>query len=124
MTFLNMLYPIKKNWIKLVIKFRLIEEEPRTRLFNQIYRRARNKEKFLCTLEKELCYKTLEQKLKDPQLEEKVGSFQKRKNNLALKFLCFWDKKKHVVKLSYEPNFKESIIPSNTKSIKMNTRLL
>ena len=79
---------------------------------------------FLYTLEKELCYKTLEQKLKDPQLEEKLGSFQKRKNKPALKFLCFWDKKKHVVKLPYEPDFKESIIPSNTKSMKMNKRLL
>ena len=94
MTFLNMLYPIKKKWIGLVIKFRLIEEEPRTRLFNQIYRRVRNKEFFLYTLEKELCYETLKHKLKDPQLEEKVGSFQKRKSKLALKFLCFWDKKK------------------------------
>lgn len=60
-------------------------------------------------LEEENVFQTVEDKLKEPQLKDNINIFQRkiRKRNMQGSPKCFLGKKKHVVELPFQPDFKE-----------------
>lgn len=129
--FLHMLYPIQSidekgitssvNSQKITFKF---ITQPRYHEIDVIHKRIKRKENILNSLSQELNYKKLAENLKQPAILNKIKQFQ----SFIEKTVCsnipnaFWERKKHIVHLPYELDFKENSIPTKARPIAMGPR--
>jgi len=64
--------------------------------------------------------------LEKPQVKEKIQSLLKHIQSTIYSNLpnAFWNRKRHIVDLPYEKDFKEKQIPTKARPIQMNEELL
>ena len=84
------------------------------------------KQNQICHLQEELTYLRIEEQLKVPSIQLKVTDLEA----LLKKRICsdlpnaFWERKKHIISLPYEPYFDEKNIPTKARPTQMNFELL
>ena len=84
------------------------------------------KRKQICHLQEEISYLRIEEQLQNPSLLLKIKDF----SELIKKRICsdlpnaFWERKKHIISLPYEPDFDERNIPTKARPTQMNFELL
>ena len=94
-------------------------------IFKQI-NRLQSKEKQIFHLQEEISYLRIEEQLQNPSLQLKIANFEQ----LIKKGICtdlsnaFWERRKHIISLPYEPNFNEKDIPTKARPTQMNFKLL
>ena len=132
--FLKKLFPIKKIDEKSIIgtfqgkeiTFSFISE-PKTRFINEIKKSLlQAKENQINFLKQEINILKIEERLKNPKLQDKIKLVQ---NQFSLQICndhpnAFWDRKKHIVSLPYEDDFNESQIPTKARPCQMNSEYL
>ena len=73
-----------------------------------------------------MSYLRIEEQLQSPSLQLKISDLEQ----LIKKRICsdfpnaFWERKKHIISLPYEPNFNEKDIPTKARRTQMNFELL
>lgn len=77
-------------------------------------------------LKEEVNISTIDEKLENPKLKEKIQMFL---NRFSLNICdehpnAFWDRKKHIITLPYEEDFNESKIPTKARPCQMNSEYL
>jgi hypothetical protein len=84
------------------------------------------KKKHINMLNKEIQYKRIESQLESKNIKDKIILLQQRfeKEICSEHPNAFWDRKKHIVSLPYEPNFNERSIPTKARPIQMNQQYL
>ncbi|KAL4199047.1 hypothetical protein AMTRI_Chr03g142980 [Amborella trichopoda] len=130
--FLTLLYPltIDQTGISSTIQntpihFNFIHK-PKLKEINNVKSQLQNKEKFLCTLKQELKYKSIEEQINTPSIQQKIQSIQHHiETSICSEHPnAFWERKKHSISLPYEQGFEEKQIPTKARPIQMNTILL
>lgn len=131
--FLHMLYPIQhidKHGITSIVEGHTLTFDfiapPRYHEINLLQKKVKRKEKFLLSLSQELGYKKIDEQLQNPNLQDKISTLQKEIETAICADIpnAFWDRKKHMVELPYEPDFKESHISTRARPIAMSPRHL
>ncbi|KAK2370424.1 hypothetical protein QL285_083475 [Trifolium repens] len=137
--FLSLLYPftvsheaITSNALGREVIFRFFEA-PRTKDLNTVQNLSTStinlisqKKKHINMLNKEIQYKRIENQLESKNIKDKIILLQQRfeKEICSEHPNAFWDRKKHIVSLPYEPNFNERSIPTKARPIQMNQQYL
>uniref|UniRef100_A0A0R0ESJ6 Retropepsins domain-containing protein n=1 Tax=Glycine max TaxID=3847 RepID=A0A0R0ESJ6_SOYBN len=77
-------------------------------------------------LKEEVYFNNIQIQLEKPQVKEKIQSLLSHIESIVCSVLpnAFWDRKKHIVDLPYEKNFREKQIPTKARPIQMNEELL
>ncbi|KAL4181775.1 hypothetical protein AMTRI_Chr12g239110 [Amborella trichopoda] len=131
-SFLTLLYPLTIDQIgisstiqNIPIHFNFIHK-PKLKELNNVKSQLQNKERFLCTLKQELKYKSIEEQINTPSIQQKIQSIQ---HHIEISICsehpnAFWERKKHNISLPYEQGFDDKQIPTKAKPIQMNTILL
>jgi len=107
-----------------LIKKKILELQTSS-IFKQI-NSVQTKQSQICHLQEELFYLRIEEQLQKPFIQFKISEFEQ----LIKKQICydvpnaFWERKKHIISLPYEPNFNETNIPTTARSTQMNFELL
>ncbi|KAL4193797.1 hypothetical protein AMTRI_Chr06g201140 [Amborella trichopoda] len=130
--FLTLLYPltidetgISSTIQNIPIHFNFIHK-PKLKELNSVKSQLQNKERFLCTLKQEIKYKSIEEQIITPSIQQKIQAIQKQIETT----ICsehpnaFWERKRHSITLPYEQGFDEKQIPTKARPIQMNTILL
>lgn len=92
----------------------------------ELKNRKKKKEKFLYSLQEEVKYRSLQEKLGSLEIKEIIKEFQE----ILEKEVCLdipnalWSRKKHMVNLLYEEGFNENKINTKARTIQMNDRHL
>ena len=87
-------------------------------IFKQI-NSLHSKEEQICHLQEEISYIRIEAQLKTLSVQLKISELEQ----LFKKRMCFdlpnafWERKKHIISLPYEPNFNEKNIPTKARPI-------
>lgn len=93
---------------------------------NNLKSKIEEKEKVLFSLKKEIIEKTMKEKISSPKLQLEIEDFKEKlaKEVFANIPNAFWSRNKFVVELPYEPDFRETMIPTKARPIQMNERHL
>ncbi|KAH1262561.1 polyprotein [Glycine max] len=77
-------------------------------------------------LKEEVSFNNIQIQLGKPQVKEKIQSLLNHIESTVCSELphAFWDRKKHIVDLPYEKDFREKQIPTKARPIQMNEELL
>jgi len=77
-------------------------------------------------LKEEASFNNIQVQLGKPQIKEKIQSLLNHIESTVCSDLshAFWDRKKHIVDLPYEKDFREKQIPTKARPIQMNEELL
>ncbi|KAL4183005.1 hypothetical protein AMTRI_Chr11g95990 [Amborella trichopoda] len=130
--FLTLLYPLTIDQTRISstiqnipIHFNFIHK-PKLKELNNVKSQLQNKERFLCTLKQELKYKSIEEQINTPSIQQKIQSIQHHiETSIGSEHPnAFWERKKHNISLPYEQGFDEKQIPTKARPIQMNTILL
>ncbi|KAG5066364.1 hypothetical protein JHK86_010095 [Glycine max] len=75
---------------------------------------------------KEVSFSNIQNQLEKPQIKERIQSLLKHIESSVCSDLphAFWDRKKHIVDLPYEKDFREKQISTKARPIQMNEELL
>lgn len=131
--FIHKIFPLKKvdkdgitgTFNGKSITFEFITQ-PVTKMLSELRDQIMKKNKQICFLKDEINMLTIEEKLENPKLKEKI---QMIVNKFSLK-ICndhpntFWNRKKHIVSLPYEEGFSENNIPTKARPGQMKPELL
>ena len=84
------------------------------------------KQNQICHLQEEISYLQIEEHLKNPSIQLKILDFEQLLKNKICSDLpnAFWERKKHIISLPYEPHFHEKSIPTKARPTQMNFELL
>ncbi|KAL4180674.1 hypothetical protein AMTRI_Chr12g267040 [Amborella trichopoda] len=130
--FLTLLYPlaidetgISSTIQNIPIHFNFIQK-PKLKELNNVRSQLQNKERFLYTLKQEIKYKSIEEQIQTPSIQQKIQSIQHHiETSICSEHPnAFWERKKHTITLPYEQGFDEKQIPTKARPIQMNTILL
>lgn len=85
-----------------------------------------DKTKFITSLKQEVSQRNLEERINDPKIQQRIKTIHEEMLNsiCAESPNAFWERKKHVVNLPYEPGFDETLIPTKARPIAMGPRHL
>ncbi|KAG8661721.1 hypothetical protein MANES_01G032701v8 [Manihot esculenta] len=131
--FLHMIYPIKRvseEGINTEIEGKVITfhfvSQPRIKAIDVLKNHIKSKNKFINSLKYEVSFKMIEEMINDPKVQQKIKIIQDKMLNsiCAESPNAFWERKKHVVNLSYEPDFNEKLIRTKARPIAMGPRHL
>lgn len=131
--FLHMLYSIQriaKEGISTEINGKGITfhfiSQPRLKEIDVLKCNIQDKTKFITSLKQEVSQRNLEERINDPKIQQRIKTI----HEAMLNSICaespnaFWERKKHVVNLPYEPGFDETLIPTKARPIAMGPRHL
>ncbi|KAL4198759.1 hypothetical protein AMTRI_Chr03g141690 [Amborella trichopoda] len=130
--FLTLLYPltidqtgISSTIQNIPLHFNFIHK-PKLKELNNVKSQLQNKERFLCTLKQELKYKSIEEQINTPSIQQKIKSIQHHiETSICSEHRnAFWERKKHNISLLYEQGFDEKQKPTKARPIQMNIILL
>lgn len=100
--------------------------EPYTKELDQIKDLVNFKEKQINFLQKETHFLATEQRLQQSSLQNKIKSLEKEFHTEVCSDVpnAFWERKKHIVSLPYEPGFNERKIPTRAHPNQMKKEYL
>ena len=84
------------------------------------------KQNQICHLKEEISYLRMEERLKIPSIQLKITDFE----HVLKKRICFdlpnafWEQKKHIIPLPYEPGFNQKDILTKARPTQTNVELL
>ena len=116
----------KLNNIKITYKFITSPIVKNLNNINLLKTNIENKQNHTNLLKKEINFLTIEEKLKDSNIREKINQLQEH----IQKELChnlpnaFWERKMHMISLPYEDNFTEDKIPTKARPSQMDREML
>ncbi|CAL5369382.1 unnamed protein product [Camellia sinensis] len=95
--------------------------QPYTKELDQIRDLVTFKQNQINLLQKEVQFLTTEQRLQQPSLQQKIRLIEKEFQTEICNDVpnAFWERKKHTVTLSYEPDFDEKYIPTRARPSQM-----
>ena len=84
------------------------------------------KQNLIQHLQEEISFKRIDEQLQKPSLQTRILDLEKNFKSQICSDLptAFWERKKHVVSLPYEPGFDERNIPTKARPTQMNFELL
>ena len=97
-----------------------------TKLISKNINFIQNKINQINFLKEEVSFNNIQMQLEKPQIKEKIQSLLHHIESTICSNLphAFWNRKKHIVDLPYEKDFKEKQIPTKARPIQMNEELL
>lgn len=116
--------PITFKFLSLAHQKEILELQSSS-IFKQI-NCLQTKQNQICHLQEEFSYLRIEEQLKTPFIQLKITDFKQ----VLKKRICsdlpnaFWERKKHIISLPYEPDFNEKDIPTTARPTQMNFELL
>ena len=86
----------------------------------------KRKQKQITMLSEEIKFKRVEEQINNENIKNKIKSIQEKfeKEIYAEHPNAFWNRKQHIILLSYDDNFDERNIPTKTRPIQMNQEYL
>ena len=84
------------------------------------------KQNLITSLQEEVSYLRTEEQLRNPNIQKKVLDLEPISKHKICAYLSnsFWERKQHIITLSYEKDFSEKLIPTKARPTQMNADLL